>query len=308
MVSRCAQVAMQHLSIRPRRCRGQVMMCALTGETERTVSDRSASDTVLDRLPPFWKRRLDWRDWSVREDPTQDRALIAMSLAGAVLRSALRSRCVWVLMPHTSASDDTLVWINTLAAYATSVVLFVGYDRLPMWALQVHGDDGDDRHHRRDARQPRERQHRTSSTTSGRRSTRSRSSRSRQAALQTTARRGSRSALVLIVQQRHRGRSEFARWLLVVGTTIVVGTLIRLLTGLLHQRSQYERDAALARRGGRAPGAPDRRRAAAQPAAAEAAGDQGRRARRGLPARRRGRSRSAATSTTSSSCPAATGA
>ena len=31
------------------------------------------------------------------------------------------------------------------------------------------------------------------------------------------------------------------RWLLVVGTTIVVGALVRLLTGLLHLRSQYER-------------------------------------------------------------------
>ena len=125
-------------------------------------------------------------------------------------------------------------------AYATGIVLIVGYDRLPMWALKAAVTMA------------------TIVITGAMLANHENGSSYviyyfwatiyafaffslRQAALQTLL-VGIAFGFVLLSQQEIWS-SEFARWLLVIGTTIVVGSLIRLLTGLLHQRSVYERDA-----------------------------------------------------------------
>src|SRR5690349_8802972 len=64
------------------------------------------------------------------EDPAQDPALIARSLAFLFLTGATVS-VVWLVLPHSAASDDRGVLVMTVGAYITGAVLIIGFDRLP---------------------------------------------------------------------------------------------------------------------------------------------------------------------------------
>ena len=89
--------------------------------------------------------------------PDPGQGLIARSLAALFLAGASGS-VVWLLLPHTDQADEFWIWAATLGAYATGVVLIVGYDRLPMWALKAAVTMATIVITGRDPRQPRERQ------------------------------------------------------------------------------------------------------------------------------------------------------
>ena len=261
-------------------------MCALIGETEGldAGSGSARGMTRLGRrgfIAGFRPR------WSAREDPTQDKGLIARSLALAVPGRRLGVGGLAAAAAPRRAPTTPACWAATIARLRRpAIVLFVGYDRLPMRCLKASGDDRDDRDHRRDVLA----NHENGSTYVlyyfWATSTRSRSSR----CARRCCRRcwsGSPSGSCS-TSSRTSGSSEFARWLLVMATTLVAGALVRLLTG--------DAAPALADTSARracAPRTPSARRArsrraAAQPAAADAARDRRRRARRRLPAGRRG--------------------
>ena len=171
----------------------------------------------------------------VPEDPAQDRPLIARSLAFLFLVGASLS-VVWLLAPH-SPEDDRIVLGMTVAAYATGIVLFAGYDRLPMSALKaavvaativitgaVYAN------------------HENGSTyvvyyfwatvyafaffSLGQ-------------AIFQTALVGIAFGSVLYLQ-RDIWQAEIARWLLVIATTAAAGLLVRFLTGALRHRSLHD--------------------------------------------------------------------
>ena len=112
-------------------------MCALIGETEGLdAASGPASGETRHRTPEWLHRRLFGGEWSAREDPTQDKAIIARSLAALFLAGATGS-VIWLLLPHTAESDDAGVWAATIGAYVVGAILIVGYDRLPVWALKA---------------------------------------------------------------------------------------------------------------------------------------------------------------------------
>jgi diguanylate cyclase (GGDEF)-like protein len=189
-------------------------------------------------LPPWLSRRLGLTRLGLpgTEDPAQDPALIARSLAFLFLSGATVS-LVWLMLPHAASSDDTVVLGMTLGAYATGLILITGFDRLPpvvykgaitlatvviTGALYANHENG-----------------------------------STyvlyyfwatvyayaffsiwQSAFQT-ALVGLAFALVLVLQ-KDIWTAEVARWLLVMSTTVVAGTLVRYLTGTLRHRSLHD--------------------------------------------------------------------
>ena len=197
---------------------------------------RHGSSPLLDRLPPWLARRLGVLAGPVPEDPAQDRPLIARSLAFLFLVGASLS-VVWLLAPHSPESDDRIVLGMTVAAYATGIVLFAGYDRLPMSALKaavvaativitgaVYAN------------------HENGSTyvvyyfwatvyafaffSLGQ-------------AIFQTALVGIAFGSVLYLQS-DIWQAEIARWLLVIATTAAAGLLVRFLTGALRHRSLHD--------------------------------------------------------------------
>ena len=198
---------------------------------------RSLDGSAKRRRAP-WRTRLGLRPATSGgpEDPAEDRALIAGSLASLFLVGATLS-LIWLLLPHTSAADEVGMLLATLGAYAMGIVLVVGYDRLPLWVLKTsvtvatvvitvailaNHENG-------------------SSyvlyylwTTLYAFCFFSR----RQAALQTIL-VGVAFAIVLTVQGGTWGE-EIARWLLVMGTLVAVGLLVQYLAGALRHRSLHD--------------------------------------------------------------------
>ena len=88
-------------------------------------------------LPAWARRRLGIRSVGdpAPEDPSQDRALIARSLAYLFLVGASLS-VVWLLLGHDGRSQDAGVLGATVGAYLVGIVLIVGLDRLPMAVLK----------------------------------------------------------------------------------------------------------------------------------------------------------------------------
>ncbi len=191
-----------------------------------------------DALPSWLSRRLGLTRAGApgSEDPAQDHALIARSLAFLFLGGASMS-VVWLLLPHTETSDDAGVLAMTLGAYATGLVLFVGFDRLPAVAFKVAVTAA------------------TVVVTGAIYANHENGSTYVlyyfwatvyafaffsiwQAALQTTI-VGVAFGAVLYLEQ-DIWQEEVARWLLVVSTTFAVGLLVRFLTGTLRHRSLHD--------------------------------------------------------------------
>ncbi len=197
---------------------------------------RTAELPLRARLPSWISRRLGPEAGPAYEDPAQDRALIARSLSFLFLAGASVS-VLWLLLPHTGASDDAGVLGMTLGAYATGVVLFVGYDRLPMAFLKAAVTAA------------------TIVVTGAVLANHENGSSyvlyyfwatvyafaffSLWQALLQTLIVGIAFGLVLYVQ-RDLWQAEAARWLLVMSTTLVVGALVRFLTGALRYRSLHD--------------------------------------------------------------------
>jgi diguanylate cyclase (GGDEF)-like protein len=187
-------------------------------------------------MPAWLARRFGMGESVAAEDPAENRGLIARSLALLFLSGASVS-VLWLATPHTAASDDIGVLTMTLAAYVTGVVLFAGYDRLPMWTLKAAVTMA------------------TIVITGALYANHENGSAYllyyfwatvyafaffslRQAALQTTL-VGAAFASVLYLQQ-DIWQSELARWALVMSTTLAVGVLVRFLTGTLRHRSLHD--------------------------------------------------------------------
>ena len=170
------------------------------------------------------------------EDPAHDQALIARSLAFLFVSGATVS-LVWLLLPHSSASDDRGVLAMTLCAYATGALLFVGLDHLPpvvykaavtLATVVITGAVIAN--------------HENGSTyvlyyfwaTVYAFAFFSLAQAAFQAALVGVA---FGAALYL---QQDIWTEEIARWLLVMSTTMAVGLLVRFLTGTLRHRSLHD--------------------------------------------------------------------
>ena len=204
----------------------------------RPSAPASGASRLLDVLPPGLLRRLGLaRDAApTPEDPAEDRALIARALSMLFLSGATLS-LVWLLLPHARASHDGGVIAMTLGAYATGLVLFVGFDRLPMVVLKLAVTAA------------------TVVITGAMFANHENGSTyvlyyfwatvyafsffsARQAALQTSL-VGVAFALVLYVQQ-DIWQEEVARWLLTMSTTLAAGLLVRYLAGALRYRSLHD--------------------------------------------------------------------
>lgn len=83
------------------------------------------------RLPPWLSGRLGLDRTTRHEDPTADRALIARSLAFLFVAGAAVS-AAYLMLPHGSGSDERLMAVLTVFVAAFGLLLFTGYDRLPM--------------------------------------------------------------------------------------------------------------------------------------------------------------------------------
>ncbi len=70
------------------------------------------------------------------EDPADDRALIARALAFLFFAGATLS-VIWLKLPHSPRASETGVTLMTVGAYSVGLVLIVGFDRLPMFALKA---------------------------------------------------------------------------------------------------------------------------------------------------------------------------
>ena len=82
------------------------------------------------RYVPFWlSRRLGFEQGLVQEDPADDRGLIARSLSFLFLSGATVS-VLWLLLPHSAASNDAGVLAMTVGAYVMGIALFAGYDQI----------------------------------------------------------------------------------------------------------------------------------------------------------------------------------
>ena len=106
--------------------------------SQRTTAVAPARPRGNARLPGWLSRRLGigGERNAAPEDPSQDRALIARALSYLFLTGATLS-VVWLLLPHDARTVDAGVIAMTAGAYGTGIVLFVGFDRLPMWALKL---------------------------------------------------------------------------------------------------------------------------------------------------------------------------
>ncbi len=190
------------------------------------------------RLPEWARLRLGIRAAGdpAPEDPSQDRALIARSLAYLFLVGASLS-VVWLLLGHDPHSHDGGVLAMTVGAYAVGVVLIVGLDRLPMAALNAAVTAA------------------TLVITGAILANHENGSTyvlfyfwatvyafsffsARQAVVQMLL-VGVAFGLVLVLQ-RDIWQEEIARWLLTMSTMLAAGLLVRFLAGTLRHRSLHD--------------------------------------------------------------------
>ena len=189
-------------------------------------------------LPPWLARRLGLTRAGAppSEDPAQDRALIARSLSFLFLAGATVS-LIWLLLPHAESTDDLGVIAMTAGAYATGIVLFTGFDRLPTFAYKLAITMA------------------TVVITGAIFANHENGSTyvlfyfwatvyafaffSLTQAIFQTALVGVAFGSVLYLQQEI-WEEEIARWLLVMATTFAAGLLVRFLTGTLRHRSLHD--------------------------------------------------------------------
>ena len=178
------------------------------------------------------------------EDPADDRALISRALAFLFFAGATLS-VIWLKLPHSAETSETGVIVMTVGAYLVGIVLIVGFDRLPMFALKASITAA------------------TVVITGAVLANHENGSTyvffyfwatvyafsffSLRQALGQTALMGVAFGFVLVVQ-RGIWQEEIARWLLAIGTTLAVGMLVRFLAGSLRHRSVHDPLTGLANR------------------------------------------------------------